>query len=223
MSLAQLTAVRPMPKSTEQWNGPPGSVILVFMTDVTQILSQIEQGDPSAAEQLLPLVYDELKNLAALKMAAERPDHTLQATALVNEAYLRLVGPRSGQPWDSRGHFFVAAAEAMRRVLINHARDRATAKRGADWRRVTLSAITTPGGIDPAEFAAVDDMLKQLEQQDRQAGQIAKLRIFTGLTIPEIASLLNLGRRSVDRQWAFARAWLRAQLMSGESRSDDLS
>ena len=182
------------------------------MTDVTQLLNQIESGDPTAAEQLLPLVYEHLKNLASAKMSAERQDHTLSATALVHEAYLRLVGSEKDQSWDSRGHFFAAAAQSMRRILVNHARDRATEKRGGDWGRVTLDAITTPAGVDPSELLAIDETLKQLEEQDARAGEIAKLRIFAGLTVPEVAEVMGIGRRTVDRQWAFARAWLRTHL-----------
>ncbi len=182
------------------------------MSDVTNILSQIQSGDPLAAEQLLPLVYDELRKLAAVRLAQEKPGQTLQATALVHEAYLRLAGTPDGQNWNSRGHFFGAAAEAMRRILLNVARDKATSKRGADWSRVTLDAITSVGGIDPAELIAFNDLFEQLVKQDLQAGEIAKLRIFAGLTVPEIADALNLGSRTVDRQWAFARAWLRTHL-----------
>ncbi len=186
------------------------------MSEVTLILNQIENGDPSAAEQLLPLVYTHLKKLAAAKMAAERPDHTLQATALVNEAYLRLFGPTNGQSWNSRGHFFAAAAEAMRRILVNHARGKGAAKRGPDWSRVALNAITAPGGVDPGELIAIDDMLDQLERKDSRAAEIAKLRIFAGLTVPEVADALGIGRRTVDRQWAFARAWLRTHLSADD-------
>jgi len=182
------------------------------MSDVTRILSQIESGDPSAAEHLLPLVYEELRKLAAAKLAHEKPGQTLQATALVHEAYLRLLGSPAGHTWNSRGHFFGAAAEAMRRILLNHARDKATEKRGADWGRVTLEAIAIPGGIDPAELIAFNDLFDQLAKSDPQAGEIAKLRIFAGLTVPEIAEVLNLGPRTVDRQWAFARAWLRTHV-----------
>jgi RNA polymerase sigma factor (TIGR02999 family) len=184
------------------------------MCDVTRILGEIEAGDPSAAEQLLPLVYEELRKLAAAKMAQEKPDQTLQATALVHEAYIRLVDTEKVQHWNSRGHFFGAAAEAMRRILLNHARDKATVKRGVDWARVTLDAITVPGGIDPAELIALNDVFDRLAERDPQAGEIAKLRIFAGLTVPEIAEVLDVGRRTVDRQWAFARAWLRTQLSS---------
>ena len=182
------------------------------MSDVTQILSQIEAGDPSAAEQLLPLVYDELRKLAAVRLAQEKPGQTLQATALVHEAYLRLVGAPDGQNWNSRGHFFGAAAEAMRRILLNIARDKATAKRGADWQQVSLDAFTIPGGIDPAGLIAFNDLFEELAERDPQAGEVAKLRIFAGLTIPDIADALNLSPRTVDRQWAFARAWLRTHL-----------
>ena len=184
------------------------------MSDVTHILGQIEDGDGQAAEKLLPLVYDELRKLAAAKMAQENPGQTLQATGLVHEAYIRLVDVEKAQHWNSRAHFFGAAAEAMRRILINHARDKATAKRGVDWARVTLDAITIPGGIDPAELIALNDVFDQLAELDPQAGEIAKLRIYAGLTVPEIAEVLDIGRRTVDRQWAFARAWLRTQLSS---------
>lgn len=182
------------------------------MSDVTRILSQIESGNPLAAGQLLPLVYDELRKLAAARLANEKPGQTLQATALVHEAYLRLLGGSAVQNWNSRGHFFGAAAEAMRRILINRARDKATAKRGANWSRVTLETIAIPGGLDPAELLAFNDLFEQLAESDPQAGEIAKLRIFAGLTVPEIAEALNLGPRTVDRQWAFARAWLRTHV-----------
>ncbi len=186
------------------------------MSEVTQILQYIETGDSSAAEQLLPLVYEELRKLAAVRLAAEKPGQTLQATALVHEAYVRLVDVNKVQHWNSRAHFFGAAAEAMRRILLNHARDRATLKRGVDWNRVTLDAIAVPGGVDPADLIAFNDLFERLIERDPKAGEIAKLRIFAGLTVPEIASVLNSSRRTVDRQWAFARAWLRTQFRAGE-------
>jgi RNA polymerase sigma factor (TIGR02999 family) len=182
------------------------------MSEVTQILSRIELGDGQAAEQLLPLVYDELRRLAAAKMAHERPGQTLQATDLVHEAFLRLVDVDRVQGWNSRGHFFGAAAEAMRRILVTRARGKATAKRGANWERVTLEAISASDGIDPAELVALDDVFEELTRLDPRAGEIAKLRIYAGLTVPEVARVLQLGRRTVDRQWAFARAWLRTQI-----------
>jgi RNA polymerase sigma factor (TIGR02999 family) len=174
-------------------------------------VSQIQQGDPQAAESLLPLVYDELRKLAAVKLAQEKPGQTLQATALVHEAYVRLVGGEHIQDWNSRGHFFGAAAEAMRRILINRARDKATSKRGVDWNRVTLDAITLPDGLDSARMIEFNEVFDRLVAMEPQAGEVAKLRIFAGLKVPEIAQILNIGQRTVDRQWAFARAWLRTQ------------
>lgn len=182
------------------------------MTDVTNILTLIESGDPSAAEKLLPLVYDELRKLAAAKLSHEKPGQTLQATALVHEAYLRMVGTSTEQHWNNRGHFFGAAAEAMRRILINHARDKATLKRGGDWQRMSLDTIVIPGAVDPAKLVAFNDIFDQLVELDPQAGEVAKLRIFAGLTVAEIAEVLNVGARTVDRLWAFARAWLRTQI-----------
>lgn len=182
------------------------------MTDVTSILTLIESGDPSAAEKLLPLVYDELRKLAAAKLSHEKPGQTLQATALVHEAYLRMVGTSNEQHWNNRGHFFGAAAEAMRRILINHARDKATLKRGGAWQRMSLDTIVIPGAVDPAKLVAFNDIFDQLVELDPQAGEVAKLRIFAGLTVAEIAEVLNVGARTVDRLWAFARAWLRTQI-----------
>ena len=193
------------------------------MPDVTRILNAIKDGNPSAADELLPLIYDELRKLAAARMAQESPDHTLQATALVHEAYLRLVGSGDsgkGQQWDGRGHFFAAAAEAMRRILVNRAREKATAKRGGNWERVTLDSIAHAGGIEPPDLIALDDALDQLFENDSRTAEIAKLRIFAGLTIPEVAAMLEIPRRSVDRHWAFARAWLRSRLTDDNTISD---
>ena len=183
------------------------------MSDVTRILSQIESGDPSAAEQLLPLVYDELRKLAAAKLAHEKPGQTLQATALVHEAYLRLVGGPENENWSSRGHFFAAAAEAMRRILVESARRKQSLKRGgpagARVELADLNVASTDHGIDLFEL---DDALSQLELHDQPAAQLVKLRYFVGFGHQEAAEALGIGRREADRLWALARAWLYQQL-----------
>ena len=178
------------------------------MSDVTQILSAIEQGDPRAAEQLLPLVYDELRRLAAEKMAQERPGQTLQATALVHEAYLRLVGAEQAQHWEGRGHFFAAAAEAMRRILINRARDKGRQKRGGGWRRLELDRLAVADEASEEETLAVDEALQRLEQHNQPCADLVKLRFFAGLTMKEAAAALGIAPRTAQRYWAFARAWL---------------
>jgi RNA polymerase sigma factor (TIGR02999 family) len=183
-------------------------VIFGLMTEVTRILSAIEQGDPTAAEQLLPLVYDELRKLAAQKLAHEKPGQTLQATALVHEAYLRLVGADTEQRWDSRGHFFAAAAEAMRRFLINQARDKKRLKRGGDRRRVDLDRLAVVDDASGEDLLALDDALEQLAQQHKACAELVKLRFFTGLTLKQAAVCLGISRRSANRYWAFARVWL---------------
>jgi RNA polymerase sigma factor (TIGR02999 family) len=185
------------------------------MSDVTRILSAIEQGDPHAAEQLLPLVYDELRRLAAQRLAQERPGQTLQATALVHEAYLRLVDTEKAQHWNGRGHFFAAAAEAMRRVLINRARDRGALKRGGNWRRVDFDAITDPLATTDADLLDLNEALERLGRDFPQAAQVVQLRFFAGLTSDEAASALGISARTADRQWAFARAWLLRALSAG--------
>ena len=182
------------------------------MNDVTQILSQIEQGDPSAAEQLLPLVYDELRKLAAAKLAHEKPGQTLQATALVHEAYLRLVDVEKTQQWDSRGHFFAAAAEAMRRILVEKAREMLSQKRGGDRARLALSHVDLVGGDHDDWLLDLDEALQQLEQDHPRRATVVKLRYFAGLTIPEIAQLLELSTTTIDSDWAYARAWLKVAL-----------
>lgn len=178
------------------------------MTDVTHILSAIEQGDPSAAEQLLPLVYEELRKLAAAKLGQEKPGQTLQATALVHEAYLRLVGEEQGQHWNSRGHFFGAAAEAMRRILINRARDKGRLKRSGGRSRVALDDLSDPVSAPVDDLLDLDEALERLAADYPQAGELVKLRFFGGLTLPEAAEALGIPARTADRQWAFARAWL---------------
>jgi RNA polymerase sigma factor (TIGR02999 family) len=179
------------------------------MGDVTRILSAIEQGDPSAAEQLLPLVYDELRRLAAEKLARERPGQTLQATALVHEAYLRLVDVEQARHWQSRGHFFAAAAEAMRRLLVDRARRKRSRKRGGDLARVELDEENLAATPSPEEVLAVDEALAGLSAADARAAELVKLRYFAGLSIPEAAEALHMSPRSADRLWAYARAWLR--------------
>jgi RNA polymerase sigma factor (TIGR02999 family) len=178
------------------------------MGEVTRILAEIERGDRHAAGQLLPLVYDELRQLAAARLAREAPGQSLQATALVHEAYLRLVGPDPDQPFDGRGHFFAAAAEAMRRILIDRARDRRRLKRGGGRRRVRIdldNLLAEPPGDD---MLALDEALTALAREDPEAAELVKLRAFAGLTLAQAAEVLGIGRRTADRDWAYARAWL---------------
>ena len=183
------------------------------MTDVTRILSAIEQGDPHAAEQLLPLVYDELRKLAAQKLAHEAPGQTLQATALVHEAYLRLVDVDKAQHWNNRGHFFAAAAEAMRRILIDNARRKGRHKRGGARRqRVDLDSQDLVSQTTPDELLLLDDALAALTAEEPEAGQLVKLRYFAGLSIEQAAELLGLSRTTAYEHWAYARVWLHAEL-----------
>jgi RNA polymerase sigma factor (TIGR02999 family) len=185
------------------------------MTAATRILAAIDQGDPHAASQLLPLVYDELRKLAAEKLARETPGQTLQPTALVHEAYLRLVGEDEEQHWDSRGHFFAAAAEAMRRILVEIARQKGSLKRGGDRDRLEVddSLLASP---EPREdLVALDAALSRLAESDRQAAELVQLRYFAGLPIPEIAEILGISPRTADRLWAFAKAWLHEEIEGG--------
>jgi RNA polymerase sigma factor (TIGR02999 family) len=184
----------------------------VAMNDVTRILSAIDQGDRQAAEQLLPLVYDELRKLAAHKLAGEKLGHTLEATALVHEAYLRLVDAAEIQNWNSRGHFFGAAAEAMRRILVESARRRSRAKHSGGRERVDLdsSAIVAPE-LDH-DLLALDEALDRLAIEDPLSAQLVKLRYFAGLTIPQAAEMLDVSPRKADFLWSFARAWLRREI-----------
>lgn len=181
------------------------------MTGVTQILSQIESGDPSAAHQLLPLVYEELRKLAAAKLFQERPGQTLQATALVHEAYLRLVDVEKVQRWDSRGHFFAAAAEAMRRILVEHARKRC---RREDLRRmqISLSGLASTASCTNQHMLLLNDGLEKLEACNAEAAAIVKLRFFGGLTMSQTAEALGLPLRTAERNWTYARAWLHREL-----------
>ncbi|MHC4517250.1 MAG: ECF-type sigma factor [Planctomycetota bacterium] len=177
------------------------------MSDVTRILNAIEGGDPKAADELLPLVYEELRLLAAQKMAHEKPGQTLQATALVHEAYIRLVGTEA-QNWDSRGHFFAAAAEAMRRILIDNARRKKSAKYGGDHRKVGLSEVPATDDDPMDDVLALDEALRKLTTEDQQITEVVKLRYFAGLTLEQTAAVMRIGRRTVDRYWALGRAWL---------------
>jgi RNA polymerase sigma factor (TIGR02999 family) len=181
------------------------------MSEVTRILSAIEQGDPHAAEQLLPLVYDELRKLAAQKLAHEKPGQTLNGTALVHEAYLRLVESErrgSSAPWSGRAHFFAAAAEAMRRILVNSARDKSRQKRGGRCQRVDLDRLVVADQASDDELVAIDDALQELARKNGPCAELVKLRFFTGLTLDEAAAAMGIARRTANRYWAFARAWL---------------
>src|SRR5262245_42659383 len=182
------------------------------MSDVTRILSAIEQGDPSAAEQLLPLVYDALRQLAAQKLAHESPGQTLQPTALVHEAYLRLIDADAGQLWNGRRHFFAAAAEAMRRILIERARARGSSKRGGQRERLDLDGLTVAAPERPDDLLALDEALTRLAAVEPQAADLVRLRYFAGQTMGDAAELLGLSLRSAHRLWAYARAWLLQEL-----------
>jgi RNA polymerase sigma factor (TIGR02999 family) len=190
------------------------------MSAVTRILSAIEQGDPSAAEQLLPLVYDELRRLAAQKLAHEKPGQTLQATALVHEAYLRLVDVDQAQPWNSRGHFFAAAAEAMRRILIEQARQKGSQRRGGARDRYELRDDDLIAAPLNEELLDLDEALTKLAAADPQAAELVKLRVFAGMTVAEIAQVQGTSPRTVKRNWAYARAWLGRELAAGDERND---
>jgi RNA polymerase sigma factor (TIGR02999 family) len=191
------------------------------MTDVTQILSRMEQGDPSAAEQLLPLVYDELRKLAAAKLSRESPDQTLQATALVHEAYMRLVDTEKTQHWDSRGHYFAAAAEAMRRILVDQARRKKTARRGGELKRHALEHVEIATPEPSLDVVAIDEALARFEQIDKLKADLVKLRYFAGLTIPQAAEVLGVSSATADRYWAFARAWLHTELKKDDREFSD--
>jgi RNA polymerase sigma factor (TIGR02999 family) len=186
----------------------PRGCIIGVMNDVTQILSRIEHGDPAAAERLLPLVYDELRKLAAAKLDNEKPGQTLQATALVHEAYLRLVDVDKVQEWNSRGHFFMAAAEAMRRILIESARRKQQVGRGGDQRRIPIDNVEAVADTPSEELLALDESLRRLEEQDPSTAQLVKLRYFAGMTMPQAADALGMSLRTAERNWTYARSWL---------------
>lgn len=187
------------------------------MTEVTSILSAIERGEAKAAEQLLPLVYDELRRLAACKMADERPGQTLDATGLVHEAYLRLVGSATDGKWEGRRHFFAAAAEAMRRILVENARRKQRRKRGGDRKRAELPEVELPVRVPPEELLAIHEALGRLAQQDSLAAEVVKMRYFVGLSVEEAAESLGISRANAYRHWAYAKAWLRCELQGGDA------
>jgi RNA polymerase sigma factor (TIGR02999 family) len=187
------------------------------MSDVTQLLDAAAAGDPKAAAELLPLVYDELRKLAAVRLAGESPGQTLQATALVHEAYLRLVGPTNQRGWDSRGHFFSAAAEAMRRIVVESARRKNRLKHGGGHERVDVELAELPTDLPPDDLIALDEALAQLERLDPVKARLVTLRYFAGLTIEQAAEALAISRVTAHRYWTFARAWLHKQLVGGES------
>jgi RNA polymerase sigma factor (TIGR02999 family) len=190
------------------------------MHDVTRVLSAIEQGDPNAAEQLLPLVYDELRKLAAERMAHEKPGQTLQATALVHDAYVRLVDVDKSQQWNSRGHFFAAAAEAMRRILIETARRKHDLKHGGALARQDLGAVDLAAPRSSEEVLALDEALQKLTEQDKAAADVVRLRFFAGLSLPEVAKLLGISPRTADRLWAYARAWLHQEIQGNRAEGE---
>jgi len=178
------------------------------MNDMTVILNRIEQGDPTAAEQLLPLVYEELRKLAAARMAKEAAGHTLQPTALVHDAWLRLVGGDANAQFANRAHFFAAAADAMRRILIERARRKGARKRGGDWQRIDLDKVEVAADVDDDTLLLVNEALEKLAREDANAAEMAKLRFFGGLTLQEAAQVMGVTERTANRYWAFARVWL---------------
>jgi RNA polymerase sigma factor (TIGR02999 family) len=186
------------------------------VSDVTRILSQIEAGNPSAAEQLLPLVYDELRKLAAAKLAQEKPGQTLQATALVHDAYIRLVDRKQTQRWDSRGHFFAAAAEAMRRILVENARRKQSLKQGGDCSRLELEFDIPAFGEAKHDLLAIDEALEELQQVDPEKATLVKLRFFAGLSETEAAAEMQISRATASRYWTYAKAWLFNRLRERE-------
>jgi len=186
------------------------------MADVTRILNAIEDGDTKAADELLPLVYEELRLLAAQKLSLEKPGQTLQATALVHEAYIRLVGDEIHK-WDSHGHFFAAAAEAMRRILVDRARHKQSKRHGGNHRKIDLCDVFLSIEDPKENILAVDEALDKLSNEDPKVAQVIKLRYFGGLTLDQIASIMGIGRRTVDRYWALGRAWLYQEITLPEN------
>jgi RNA polymerase sigma factor (TIGR02999 family) len=213
-----------LPKKCWTWGQTEGTFIgasrgkqkVLPMNEVTRILSAVEQGDPHAAERLLPLVYEELRKLAAQKMAQEAPGQTLQATALVHEAYIRLVDDDKAQHWDSRGHFFTAAAEAMRRILVESARRRQSGKHGGQRRRLDFESAQSLAEPPADDLLALDEALGLLAQDDPVKAELVKLRCFAGLTHQEAAKALGISRATADRYWAYAKSWLYCKLYESD-------
>jgi RNA polymerase sigma factor (TIGR02999 family) len=189
------------------------------MSEVTRVLNAVQRGDELAAADLLPLVYDELRKLAAYRLSSEQPGHTLQPTALVHEAFLRLVDPSTLDHWNSRGHFFAAAAEAMRRILIENARGKARDKRGGDWRRVDFESLDLSTSVSPDQLVGLNDAIERLTVLDEIAGNLVKLRYFAGLSLSDATDTLGISSATAYRRWAYARAWLRSELLS-DSRDE---
>jgi RNA polymerase sigma factor (TIGR02999 family) len=188
--------------------------MLTGMSDLTRLLDAAAAGDRQAAAELLPLVYDELRRLAASNLAREVPGQTLQATALVHEAYVRLVGTADAPKWNGRGHFFAAAAEAMRRILVEAARGKGRAKRGGDWQRVDFEQLDVTTSVSPDQLVALDDAIERLTALDHLAAELVKLRYFAGLALDEAATAVDISTATAYRHWAYARAWLRDELLN---------
>ena len=199
----------------EHWSGSQFGGILIWMSDVTKILSQIEQGDPSAAEELLPLVYEELRKLARAKLAREKSGQTLQATALVHEAYLRLIEHDSPQEWDGRRHFFAAASESMRRILVEQARRKSRLKRGGDREREDLRFVETK--VPDDELLALDEAIACFSAEHAEKAELVKFRYFVGMTIPQAAEAMGISKATADRHWSYARAWLFRYVRRGDA------
>jgi len=190
------------------------------MTDVTQILSQIDRGDSTASNELLPLVYNELRKLASVKLAQEQPGNTLQATALVHEAYLRLIGGHEERQWDSRGHFFAAAAEAMRRILVDNARRKKSRKHGGKFDRISLSGADLVEGEKDDRLLSLDEALRKLDDADPTKAELVKLRYFAGLTNAQAAEALGIGVSTAKKYWTYAKCWLQAEMSDGDRDAD---
>lgn len=187
------------------------------MSDLTNILHQIESGDPSAMEHLLPLVYDELRILAAAKMSREAPDHTLQPTALIHEAYMRLAGENRDEPWRGRRQFFAAAAEAMRRILVENARRKISVKGGGLAKRKAMDLEQIEANRPPEEILSLHEALDVLAEKDPEKAELVKLRYFVGMTVPQSAEVMGISPSTIDRHWSYARAWLHQELLKGDT------